>query len=72
MAMMVLARCKDYNGHKNVLFMMDSSDFRFTHPKFKSNYEVLDRNPSYDGKKRILSTVKGQYRVYEDWSLKKI
>lgn len=69
----VLVRCGDYNGHKNVLFMMDTTDFRLSDERFSSNYEVLAPG-EYAGRARQLTVAeRGEtYQVFEDWSLKLI
>lgn len=63
----VLARCADYNGHENVLFMMADTDFRLAHPVLSKNYTILDRAPRLKGK--VLTTNQGSFKVCPDWSL---
>jgi hypothetical protein len=67
----VLANCKSYNGHKNVLFMMDADDFRILDSE-KWGYEVLDAKAEYNRKERTLTSGKDKYHVFSDRSLKKL
>lgn len=58
-----LVRCDDYNGHKNILFMMDRDDVR-------EGYHVVDCGLYFKG---ILTTVSGdRYKVHVDWSVTKL
>lgn len=66
----VLVRCADYNGDKDVLFMMKADEFRLTDPRFSANYTVLDAAPVYTHKTRTLSSSLGVFRVFTDWSLR--
>jgi hypothetical protein len=72
--MKVLALCKNYNNHRNVLFMMDSDDFRLTDHGYKpstfsKNY-VVQEPGQYDRRRRILTTDSGKrFEVYADSSL---
>lgn len=66
----ILARCADYNGHKDVLFMMEADDFRLTDALFSANYTILDDAPTYDWRTRRLATNQGEFLVCSDWSLK--
>jgi hypothetical protein len=64
--MKILALCRDYNGNKDVLFMMESSDFRLD----GDNWVKFA-----DGKyaKGIFTATNGnRYRVYGDWSVQSI
>jgi len=65
----VLVKANDYNGHKDVLFMMQADDFRLTNMTFKNNYTVLAQG-KYS--KRILKTELGDFNVFSDWSVKKV
>lgn len=60
--MKILALCRDYNGHKNVLFMMDASDSRIDG---KNWIKVADGKYA---KGVFTSDNKNKYRVHADWS----
>lgn len=62
----ILVNCLDYNGHKNVKFMMSSDDFRLN----GENYQILDANAVYVHKAKTLATTHGTFTVFADWSLK--
>jgi hypothetical protein len=66
----VLARCRDYNGHPDVLFMMKADDFRLSDPVH--GYSVLCRDCKYDRKAKTLTADGVTYRVFADWSLKAV
>lgn len=67
----VLALCKDYNGYKNVFFMMKSDDFRLHDERW--GYVLVDNSPVYSSKTQTLSASDGRlFKVFEDWSLKLI
>lgn len=66
----LLVKCADFNGHKDVLFMMKPDDFRLTDERFKGDYTTLDKG-TY--KSRVLTTEKsGAFQVFSDWSVKSI
>jgi hypothetical protein len=65
----VLARCIDYNGHPNVLFMMQTDDFRLNGAD--PNYVVVAA-ADYNHKAKELSALGKRYRVFSDWSLREI
>lgn len=80
----LLVNCKDYNGHKDVLFMMREDDFRLNPghrinknlpakvvKNMQGNYDVLGEG-EYTHKKRELVIGKKTYRVFPDWSVKEI
>ena len=66
MAKRVFVNCKDYNGHKNVKFVMRPNDFRLTDEVFSDDYEtlgdvnVLNNGFAFSGK---------LYTVHSDWSV---
>lgn len=61
-----LVNCLDYNGHKNVLFMMKEDDFRFN----DGNYQLIEFG---EYSKSVFTGVSGaQYKVFPDWSVLKI
>lgn len=62
-----LVNCKNYNGYKDVLFMMRANDFRLQEPQFKINYEILDPNPRRQLHR--LYTNRGDFVINSDWSL---
>lgn len=75
----VLALCKDYNGHKNVLFMMKATDERITGEGWGSTrmpdgttiadgYTKL-ADGKYTHRERIFAASGVTYRVHADWSL---
>ena len=60
--------CKDYNGVKNVLFMMETEDFRFN----DGNYSLLTGG-TYDRKKGVFHGENGKdYLVFVDWSVREV
>jgi hypothetical protein len=64
-----LVRCADYNGYRNVLFMMDGDDFRLSDARFSSNYTVL-ASDVYAARDKTFTTADGDtYTVFADWSL---
>jgi len=66
-----IVNCHDYNGYKNVLFMMGTDDFRYKEPK-KWGYDHIHHG-KYDRKARVFVANTGeQFEVYEDHSVKKI
>ena len=64
----VLAQCADYNGYKNILFMMDADDFRLTDERFSANYTVIDTG-AYTHRTRTLVADGRTFTVLRDWSL---
>lgn len=58
----LLVCCADYNGQKNILFMMRADDDRVG----TQNWTVLDYNATY--KNHVLTTTRGRFIVHEDWS----
>lgn len=63
----VLARCADYNGNKNVLFMMSADDFRLADAKW--GYSIVGP-AKYSRKDQTLVSGGKTYRVFSDWSVK--
>jgi hypothetical protein len=61
----VLAKCLKYNDTPNVLFMMQSDDFRLGN----GNYIVLGE-AEYNHKAKELRALGNTYRVFSDWSLR--
>lgn len=59
--------CADYNGHKDVLFMMELDDFRLGSKEY-----TLLATGAYDRKAHTLTCGKSVCYVYEDWSIKEI
>jgi len=66
----VLVRCADYNGHKDILFMMDATDFRLTDKRFSAGYPVI-ADGDYDKKaaRFTIPSTGDAYQVHGDWSL---
>ncbi len=60
--------CRDYNGHKDVRFMMNSDDFRLTDARFAADYAIVGEG-SYDHHARTLTVDGRAYHVFSDWSL---
>lgn len=61
--MKIIALCRDYNGTKNVLFMIEANDTRIDG---KNWVKVADGKYS----KGVFTSTKGnRYRVYADWSV---
>ena len=67
--MKVLVQCADYNGYKNVLFMMKDTDFRLADEKF--GYKILGQG-KYVHKTRTLIVNDQTYKVFSDWSVKQM
>ena len=65
----VLAQCANYNGNKNVLFMMNKDDFRLADAKF--GYTVLG-DAKYNNKIKTLVSNGKTYKVFSDWSVKSV
>lgn len=65
----LLVKCSEYNGFKNILFMMDKKDFRLIDEDFKNEWEILGEG---DYKKKVLTIGKDKYKVFSDWSVKKM
>ena len=61
-----IVECKNYNGHKNVLFAMETSDFRFQTENWK------DCGPLERFGKNFVDTNGHVYKRFPDWSLKKV
>lgn len=62
----VFVICKDYNGYKDVPFMMSSDDYRAG----SENYPIVDPAPKYSHKEKTLTTNRGTFEVCSDWSLR--
>ena len=62
----VLARCVNYNGSKDVLFMMNAEDERLgvTYAKLA--------DAVYSHKLRTLTAAGVTYNVFGDWSVKEV
>jgi hypothetical protein len=61
--MKILAICRDYNGVKNVLFMMEANDFRLDG---KNWVKIAEGKYS----KGVFTSTKGNvYKVNSDWSV---
>lgn len=65
---MHLVRCGDYNGFKNVLFLMKSNDFRFN----DGNYMSIERGMFVNRRKNFVTDSGDLYKVASDWSVKKV
>ena len=64
----VLARCDDYNGFKNVLFVMDADDFRIGN----GNYHKL-ADGVFSRKNHHFTANDGrQFKVFADRSAKPV
>ena len=50
--------------------MMNSDDFRLKDESF--GYTILDSNPTYKNKEKMLVSNNIVYKVLSDWSLKQI
>ena len=62
-----LVNAKDRDGHKNILFCMESNDFRFG----TENYEDLGAIKKVG--KSFVSQADGRvYKRFADWSMKQI
>ncbi len=61
----VIVRCDDYNGYKNVLFMMETSDDRLGH-----NYHRVEDVVKFFPRQKVAVTPTTRYDVYSDWSVK--
>lgn len=60
----VIVNCADYEGHKNVLFMMEESDSRLHDPE--SGYTLVTTG-TYS-KKVFTGTNNKRYQIFSDWS----
>lgn len=65
-----LVKAKDYNGSKDVLFMMKSDDHRFG----TDNYETIGRGTFAKGILTVCTDTDRfkMYRVFPDWSVRAI
>lgn len=63
---MILVNCRDYNGHKDVKFMMSPDDFHLADP----NYQVLDPAAVYSRRHKTLTSSRGTFTVCADWSVR--
>ena len=63
-----LVRAADYNGYKDILFMMDPDDFRLSDERFSSNYAVLGEG-AYAVRAKTFTVDGKLYQVHADWSL---
>jgi hypothetical protein len=66
--MKIIANCASYNDYKDVLFMMDSDDYRLSDPDY--GYTKIS-DGEYISKFRKFVTPDGVYTVFMDWSVKK-
>lgn len=66
---MLLVRAADYNGSKDVLFMMEPDDFRLRDPVLREGWTVLNDHATYTKLPQLLQTEDGFYKVHIDWSL---
>ena len=66
----VLVSSKQHGSFSNVKFMMNSDDFRLKDESF--GYTILDSNPTYKNKEKMLVSNNIVYKVLSDWSLKQI
>jgi hypothetical protein len=60
--------CRDYNGLKDIPFMMNSDDFRLIAPRFAADYTVVGEG-IYDHPARRWAVDGRAYHVFSDWSL---
>jgi hypothetical protein len=60
--------CRDYNGLKDIPFMMNSDDFRLIDPRFAADYSIVGEG-IYDHPARTLTVDGRVYHVFSDWSL---
>jgi hypothetical protein len=60
--------CRDFNGDKDVRFMMNSDDFRLTDARFAADYTTVGES-THDHHARTLTVDGRAYRVFSDWSL---
>ena len=64
----LIIKAKDYNGFKNVKFLIDDSDLLL----FNDNYKVIGQ-AELDKKKNVATLSNGKrYKVFSDRSLKRI
>lgn len=68
----IIVNCADYNGHKNIPFMMSSDDFRLTDPRFKDDYSVIAEGKASDRNRLFVAVDGTQYTVHYDWSVTEI
>lgn len=71
----LLVRVGDYNGHKDVLFMMKQDDWRLTDERFAPNHTVV-ANGTYTHRHPepgVIGTLVADgvaYGVFSDWSVR--
>ena len=69
----VIVLCKDYNGHKNVLFMMKEDDFRLKDDyRLKDNWSVVTQGTHNFKEKVFVGTNGKKYKTFSDWSVKEM
>lgn len=68
----LLVKCPRYdNKPADVLFMMEADDFRLHDERYAKEYVIL-APAQYNHKSRTLTTATDTYKVFSDWSLRKI
>lgn len=68
--MKLIVQASEYNGSKDVLFLMNSNDFRLTNPAFASGYTIITEGTHKSKDKLFLGKNGITYKVYQDWSVK--
>ena len=69
----VLARCADYNGHKDVLFMIERNDMEERNKLIPGKWTMIEPISKVWLFEPVVETESGKmYHVYEDWSVKQI
>lgn len=64
----LIVKAADYNGHRDVLFMMDADDPRLTMKGFSHNYTRIGGG-RFDAKAKVFTTNDGaRYEVFRDRS----
>jgi len=57
---------KDYNGYKDIKFVMETDDFRLTNPAFSDDYEVIASVDVKNGKFSLNGQI---FEVFSDSSV---
>jgi hypothetical protein len=67
--MKIIANCASYNDYKDVLFMMDSDDYRLSDPDY--GYTKISDGEYHKNLRKFITSDGVIYTVFMDWSVKK-
>jgi hypothetical protein len=68
--MKIIANCASYNDYKDVLFMMDSDDYRLSDPDY--GYTKISDGEYHKNLRKFITSDGVIYTVFMDWSVKKV